>query len=153
MRRIVLGVAVFAVLLTGGCAGRTEATPSSAPSPPPAWLSELACHTAVGLHDPSPSSAVYVQGGHEQAEQIASGAIVNDPDTPVYLVVLIGDFLGHQVGPSFHQIVPKGHVATFTVALDTRRVLDDGIQDVIPDLSRLGTPRTLPTMCGHVPRP
>ncbi len=148
MRKMVLGTAVLAALLTAGCAGGTSVTTSAAPSPPPAWLSELACRAAVSLHDPSPSSAAYVQGGHQQAEQVASGDIIYDPDTPVYLVVLIGDFVGAQVGPASNEIVPTGHVATFTVALDTHRVLDAGIQDATPDLSPLGTPRTLPTSCG-----
>jgi hypothetical protein len=152
MQRMILGSLVLAALLPSGCAGRTHATTSAAPPPPPAWLSELACQTAVALHDPSPSSAVYVRAGHRRAEEVASGDIVDDPDAPVYLVVLTGDFVGAQVGPPFHQIVPRGRVATFTVTLDTHRVLDDGIQDAIPDLSPLGSPRTLPTTCGRTPR-
>ncbi len=94
----------------------------------------------------------YVRSRHTQAERAASGAIVYDrKNVPVYLVVLTGHFIARDVsgpGDPTGSKAPRGSVATFTVALGSHEVLDGGIQDRIPDLSSLGTPHPLGTVCG-----
>jgi len=146
MRRVTLGCLILWTIVSAGCGGRSLTATTALPSSSPAWLSELACHTATTMHDPSPSSIVYVQGGHEEAERIASGDVVYD-DAPVYLVVLTGDFVAEHSGPP-GATTTSGHVAHLTVGRDSHDVLDTGIGERLPDLSPLGTPRTLPTDCG-----
>jgi hypothetical protein len=156
MRRLILGGAILSAILAAGCDGQTHAatrSTTSVPSPPPTWLSQVACGFATGMHDPSPSSAVYVQASHDKAEQAASGALVHD-DTPVYLLVLTGDFIAEHSAPPGAPNTTRGHFVTISVARDTQRVLDWGIQDAVPDLSGLGTSGMLPTTCGQAsPRP
>ncbi len=155
MRAMILCSTVLSALLVTGCTGGAQGAsgptvtgPSllpttSSPAPAPAWLSKLACKAAAGMKDPNPSSVVYVSGRHDRVVKVAMGAGVPD-DAPVYHVVMTGDFVAEHSAPAGANATTRGHVVQITFAGNSHEVLDWGIEDRLPDLSSLGTPRSLP---------
>jgi hypothetical protein len=88
----------------------------------------------AGVSSPATMQAV-AASDHQVAENVVSGAIVND-HAPVYVIEMTG-------GPfmaSHHpraMAAPQGDVLTVTVDAQTLRVTDVGIHSVAPDLTAI----------------
>ena len=103
----------------------------------PAYVVELAARLARSHGDPTPNRAMAVSTTQGAAANIAARAIVNQPETPVWLVVLHGHFASNR-GP-YGPPKPIGIVLSFTIDQETHDILYVGLSNYDPpDLSRLG---------------
>jgi hypothetical protein len=131
MRYAVVGV--VALVIVGA------ARASSGGHHAPDFLVALTARVAAGNCDARPVGAKYVRTTRQAAETIASGDRV-DSDTPVYLVLLRGDFVDYYAHGIYRtrDAFPRGTAITFTVDAETRKILDFGIGTRSPHLARLG---------------
>jgi len=129
MRSVVLAACVFAVCAgLAGCGGTHHA--SSLPGLTQAKLTRLEAiveKTAKADGDAQPSSVmVYASRRHEA--NIAAGAGTGVfGETPVYLVIMRGNFVCNGCTGPLGAAAPTGDVVTMVVARKTLQGLDGGI--------------------------
>ena len=140
MGRTVLGLAIVAALSAAALATTARSTPHARPGgpPPPAWLATLAGRMAFDCRDASPTSAMYcrtTRGAAGPAVGEPTGD-VQDSRRPVYLIVLVGQFIDAKAFTPPGVGAPHGTVITFTADLRTHTVLDFGLGDRRPSAPR-----------------
>jgi hypothetical protein len=130
---LVTSVAVLLVACAGGHAGCTDGTGA------PAVVLDASRRAAMRLGDSAPETGKYVRTTRDRAAGLVGGP-VNAAATPVYLVVLAGDFDGRS-----HR---AGRLADFTVERRSGKLLDLGTSNLLPELSPLGrVSRFRPARC------
>ena len=126
-------VFVMLAALTAACAGAAGGLGDPNVR---AKLRDLGLQACEASGVPSPRTMVAVASpDHQAAEQVVSGSIVND-HAPVYVVAMTGGrFAANSSPPGVP--VPQGNVLTLTVAAESFSVMDVGISDNAPDLTRI----------------
>ena len=95
----------------------------------------LQASSNAGVASPRTMNAVW-SADHQAAEQILSGAILND-HAPVYIVVMTGGpFSASEGGPN--GIAPQGSALRLTINAQTFEGTDYGITRDAPDLHLIG---------------
>lgn len=148
MKRVaVLAAAVLAVAglgsayATGALGGDSNPrTVGVAPPPPDAAqlgsIRQLVLQAATSMGDPSPTDGVVVPTTRRLAELV--DVDTNEADTPVYFVLVHGDFTG-------------GRLLTLTIDPATNEPLGSGLVGKMPDLKAIGTPEPLSLGAATVP--
>jgi hypothetical protein len=130
---LAMSAAVVLVACGGGHAGCTDGTGA------PAVVLDASRRAAMRLGDSAPETGKYVRTTRDRAAGLVGGP-VNAAATPVYLVVLAGDFDGRS-----HR---AGRLADFTVERRSGKLLDLGTSNLLPELSPLGqVSRFRPARC------
>jgi hypothetical protein len=130
---LVMSAAVVLAACGGGHAGCTDGTGA------PAVVLDASRRAAMRLGDSAPESGKYVRTTRDRAAGLVGGP-VNAAATPVYLVVLAGDFDGRSGR--------AGRLADFTVERRSGKLLDLGTSNLLPELSPLGrVSRFRPASC------
>jgi hypothetical protein len=130
---LAMSAAVVLVACGGGHAGCTDRTGA------PAVVLDASRRAAMRLGDSAPETGKYVRTTRDRAAGLVGGP-VNAAATPVYLVVLAGDFDGRS-----HR---AGRLADFTVERQSGKLLDLGTSNLLPELSPLGqVSRFRPARC------
>ena len=84
------------------------------------------------LHERSPTSGKFVRTTQQQAASLVGGSMEN-PNRPVYLVILSGHFKAKRFLP--------GTLADFTVDARSGKLVDIGTSNLLPSISPLGRVR------------
>jgi hypothetical protein len=96
----------------------------------------LQAASAAGVSSPLTMVAV-ASADHQIAEQIVSGAIVDD-HVPVYVVEMTGAFTTESPGSRPAGVsAPQGGVMTLTIDAKTYRIIDSGVSSNAPDLTQI----------------
>ena len=92
----------------------------------PPYVGQMAQKFATEMGDPSPASVQAVLTTRGAAEKL-DGAIVDEPQTPVWFVEMAGSFVDKDafIGPGAQ--FPKGTSVDFTIDTKTRESLDLGV--------------------------
>lgn len=108
----------------------------------PAMLAELRSRalkaaSLAGVASPKTINVV-AASDHQEVESILSGATIDD-HAPVYVITITGGpFTSRRRPPDAP--APQGKVLTLTIDAATHRLTDVGFVDVVPDLSKIGSP-------------
>jgi hypothetical protein len=130
---LAMSAAVVLVACGGEHAGCTDGTGA------PAVVLDASRRAAMRLGDSAPETGKYVRTTRDRAAGLVGGP-VNAAATPVYLMVLAGDFDGRS-----HR---AGRLADFTVERRSGKLLDLGTSNLLPELSPLGrVSRFRPARC------
>lgn len=95
----------------------------------------LGASSSSGVPSPQTMIAVW-SADHQEAEQIVSGAIIND-HVPVYVIEMTGGTFTSDSAPPFG-VPPHGTVFTLTINAETFEGTDAGITNTKLDLHQIG---------------
>ncbi|MHB1954203.1 MAG: hypothetical protein ACYCOU_10700 [Sulfobacillus sp.] len=135
-----------AIVVSGGALAYAQSTPraASVATAPPTYVTAIAQMMAARMGDAHPTSAMYVATTRVAAESLVAGATHFHANPNVYFVVLHGQFKDTYARIPPGTAIPTGTEIDFTIDPVTHTVLDFGISNQNPDLSRLGVPHGVP---------
>jgi hypothetical protein len=144
-----LGSAYAAGAFGGDSQPHPAATGVAPPSPDATELGvirELTLKAASNFGDPTPTDGVLVATTRRLAELV--DVDTNEPDTPVYFVLVHGRFTDYAARIPKGAKPPTGTLLTLTIDPATNKSLDSGLVRNMPDLNAIGTPQPLPLADG-----
>ncbi len=135
-----------AIVVSGGALAYAQSTPraASVATAPPTYVTAIARMMAARMGDAQPTSAMYVATTRVAAESLVAGATHFHANPNVFFVVLHGQFKDTYARIPPGTAIPTGTEIDFTIDPVTHTVLDFGISNQNPDLSRLGVPHGVP---------
>ena len=153
MRWLGLGAAAVAAVTigvaaaTGAFGGNSQpALAAEAPPPPDAIeldsIRQLVVQTAAAMGDAAPTNGVLVPTTRRLAELV--DVDTDEPDTPVYFVLVHGEFTDYGARRPKGAKPPTGTILTLTIDPGTNRSLDTGLVGAMPDVNAMGEPEPLP---------
>lgn len=92
--------------------------------------------------DPHPTLAQWVETTRQRAVSSQSGDTVDSGSTPVYFVVLHGNFVDTKAYVPGGAAYPAGTVLSFTIDAANGQLLDLTLTKSDPDYSHTGEPQT-----------
>lgn len=146
MRRLVTVICVFGTILISGSIIASASRPEQTVAPP-TFLASVVQREAANMGDPLPSATGFVETTRQAAEDASHGGKV-DSNTAVYYVVLHGHFVDSKAFLPAGANSPVGNEIDFTIDKATGEILDFGIGNGTPALSRLGAVFPVPGMPG-----
>jgi hypothetical protein len=128
-------VVALVVTNTSGASGEPLST---------AQLTAIAVTEPAAHGDATPTDISYAQGTHTNAEQVATGDIVQG-NSPSYLIVLHGHFIVTDSQGLPGSPIPTGTVMTLVIDAASGQLTDFGVSPTTPDLAKLGSVSVIPT--------
>lgn len=102
-------------------------------------IATVARNFAAAAGDPSPTSIRAVRTTRGAANLLLSGASVSDASHDVYAIVETGNFTIKNLPIPPNAPAPRGTVLHIVVDASTGEMLDEGVNDIKPDLATLGS--------------
>jgi len=145
----VLGVvavaAVAAVVLVAGSTTDDDEPVHRADGPSAAGIQQarlvpIVRDLASSNGEPHPRSATVVRASSGRALLLTSSATSSEPERPVDLVVVRGNFVGYGTRRPAGSKLPRGSVMTITVDAGKGEIVGYSIGGPVPDLRELGDP-------------
>jgi hypothetical protein len=148
MKRALVPVLLAAVALAlAACGDSHRRVVRGAPPPPSAAefrkLAHVALRAAKGAGDAHPTDAIVVPTTRRIAEAVDAGSGAGFASTPVYFVLVHGQFKACDV-PGAPSGCPTGTIITLTIDPRTTRSLDFGVESRMPDVNKIGKSEPLP---------
>jgi hypothetical protein len=153
MKLVGLAAAVLAALSFGiaAAAGAFDrgshvlAVQGGTPPPPDetelAAIRQLVLRAAAAMGDHAPTDGVVVPTTRRLAELVDVDTA--EPDTPVYFVLVHGEFTASDVSVQPGAKAPTGTILTLTIDPTTNESLDTGLVAAMPDVNAMGEPEPL----------
>lgn len=143
----VAAVTIGVAAATGAFGGNSQPRLVGDAPPPPgaaelAALERLALQAAATMGDSAPTGGVLVPTTRRLAELV--DVDTDEPDTPVYFVLVHGEFTDYGARLPKGAKPPTGTILTLTIDARTNQSLDTGLVGAMPDLNTMGDPEPLP---------